>query len=65
MLGTLSWWGGARRLERVIKLPPIGKPGQSILEGKPANVLLGRNAAAGFAPLLEIAPYGKDQQPQR
>jgi hypothetical protein len=63
--GTFSGWSGARSLERVIKLPPIGEPRQSILEGKRADMLFCREAANGFAPLLDIPPYGKDQQTQR
>jgi hypothetical protein len=51
-----------RPLERLGKLPAVGKPGQRILKGELAHVLLGRDAAARLALLLAQPPPGEDQQ---
>jgi hypothetical protein len=61
---TFSWWSSDRSLKRIIKLSPIGKPGQRILKSKRADMLFCRETEGGFPPLFKVSPYREGQKTQ-
>jgi len=61
---TFSWWSSDRSLKRIIKLPSIGKPRQSILKSKRADMLLCGETEGGFPPLFKVSPYREGQKTQ-
>ena len=62
MRGSGAGRRGNGRIQRFIKLPPVCKAGQGILEGKFAYMLFGGHAPASLLFLLLIASRCKNQQ---